>query len=103
MDLYGRPPTVLKTAGPASISVHGRPHRFDFRRPLSGVVRCRPLWYVHLAVFLAVIIGCQGTHLTPHPEGRLVPDRLGVELPDGSLATPTAKVVISYTATEKMV
>ncbi len=54
MDAGGRPQTVLKTAGPASIAVHRRPHRFGFQRRLSAVVRCRPLTYIPLAVFLAV-------------------------------------------------
>ena len=54
MGIYGRPPTVLKTAGVASVNVCRRPLEFDRESGLSVIVWHRPRPFIGLAVILAV-------------------------------------------------
>jgi hypothetical protein len=54
MESYGRPQTVLKTAGLTSADVHQRPPRFNLCCRDSVVVRYRPQSSASLAVILAV-------------------------------------------------
>ncbi len=54
VDLYGRPQTVLKTAGLRSTDVRQRPQQFSRMRRQSMNVRIHPPLSAALAVFLAV-------------------------------------------------
>ena len=54
MDVYGRPQTFLKTAGPGSFEVRQRPLKFSRKQGVSVYVCTRPRLSIHLAVFLAV-------------------------------------------------
>jgi hypothetical protein len=75
------PPTVLKTAGPASANVRQRASEIGTRLPHSTFVRRRPPRFVMLAVILAV--------RTTAGFGRTVPNRVDA-VSSGVRQTPAA-------------
>src|SRR6266702_6935264 len=71
-NVYGRPQTVLKTAGPASMDARNSPPEMLRHSPQSAEVRCRPPEATRLAVYfvdVTDVVSFQPRRNTLSPDG----------------------------------